>query len=792
MSAQHRSIAASLGDAARRLLAVAAALLVLWAFVWVGARAFRDMGSAGVTLRVMHWSGGGGQEEDQIVESSLRAFEVAHPGIRVQRINPGDSGQFFTKLQTMMAAGDPPDVFYMDYARLPVYVREGQLVDIEDMAAEQGGLDLSDFYGPPVDAFRWDGQQTGQGQLWGVPKDFTTLGFYVNMDLLRQAGIERPSTDWTWDEFITAARAVGEIDGVTGAEVVTWPFVLRAILWSEGVDVVGDDWNDLRVTDPDVRAVLERLRRWRYDERHTLAAAEAEGVDPSSLFLTGRIGMVGPFGRWVVPSFRSIAAAGDPGGFEWDFLPLPRGREHANVIATVAWSMASGSEHPDEAFELLRWLVSEDIQAEQSRLGLAIPTRRSVAESDAFINASVPPANDRAFLDEVAVARVPQWPADPSFGEQFDRRLNKALRGSDDVVTATESLDRWWRDRLQSPLTAGVFPKMPWWIIGIVVLIVAGVVITMVCRVLGRRLGSKADRLEERSGWLLTAPWMIGFAVFLAGPILLSLLLSFTRWGGLGPIEGAEYVGLSNYARMFTDDDTFLTSLWVTIFYALIAVPTGQIFALVAAMLLNMKVRGVGLYRAAWYLPSVLAGVGIAVLWQWVFKSDGGLMNLILTPILGLFGASPPAWFTLDASNWGVPAFAIMNLWLVGGSMLVYLAGLRNIPAEQYEAASIDGARWWRRFRNVTIPMLSPVILFNVIMAIIGSFQVFTQAFVMTGGGPGDDTRFYVLYLYNLAFDVYEMGYASALAWVLLIVILLLTAITLKVGGKKVYYEGMA
>lgn len=782
----------TIGSWLRGLLTVAAALLVLWAFVWVGVRTFRQDAAEGVTLRVMHWSGGGGQEEDQIVEASLRAFEQAHPGIRVQRINPGDSGQFFTKLQTMMAAGDPPDVFYMDYARLPVYVREGQLVDIEAIAAEQGGLDLADFYRPPVDAFRWDGRQTGQGPLWGVPKDFTTLGFYVNLDLLRSAGIERPDNEWTWDEFIAAARALGGLDGVTGAEIVTWPFVLRAILWSEGVDVVGEDWTDLRVSDPRVRGVLERLRSWRYDEPNTLAAAEAEGVDPSSLFLTGRIGMVGPFGRWVVPSFRSIAAPGEPGGFEWDFLPLPRGREHANVIATVAWSMASETEHPAEAFQLLRWLVSEDIQASQSRLGLAIPTRRSVAESDAFINPSVPPASDRVFLDEVTVARVPQWPADPSFGEQFDRRLNKTLRGSDDVETATQGLDSWWRDRLESPLTTGVFPKMPWWIIGTVVLVAGSIAAVLLVRILSTRLGSKADRLEERAGWLLAAPWMIGFAVFLAGPILLSLLLSFTRWGGIGPLEAAEYVGFANYTRMLSDDGTFRTSLWVTVLYALIAVPTGQVFALVAAMLLNMKVCGVGLYRAAWYLPSVLAGVGIAVLWQWVFKSDGGLMNLVLTPIFALFGCAPPAWFTLDAATWGVPAFAIMNIWLVGGSMLVYLAGLRNIPAEQYEAASIDGARWWRRFRNVTLPMLSPVILFNVIMAIIGSFQVFTQAFVMTGGGPGDDTRFYVLYLYNLAFDVYEMGYASALAWVLLIIILILTAVTLKVGGKKVYYEGMA
>ena len=778
-----------------KLLAAVAVLLVIWAFTWVGARAFgiyRGNADATVVLRVMHWSGGGGQQEDEIVESSLRSFEAANPGIRVQRINPGDSGQFFTKLQTMMAASEPPDVFYMDYARLPVFVREGQLADVEVLADRYGDLSLDDFYPQAVDAFRWDGDRVGSGSLWGIPKDFTTLGFYVNLDLLRSAGVERPPNDWTWEQFITAARAIGALDNVTGAEIVTWPFVLRAILWTEGVDAVGEDWSDLRVTDPVVRRVLQRLRDWRYGETGTLAAAEAEGVDPSSLFLTGRIGMVGPFGRWVVPSFRTIASPDEPGGFEWDFLPIPRGTTHANVIATVAWSMAAQSAHPAEAFALLRWLVSEDIQAAQSRLGLAIPTRRSVAESPAFIDSGVAPVSDQVFLDEIAVARVPSWPVDPAFAEQFDRRLNKTLRGSDDVETATNSLDGWWRDRLESPLTIGTFDRMPWGKLWLAAgaLIVIGVVLTGVLILRARK--SPIDRSEERAGWLLAAPWMLGFAVFLAGPIAVSLLLSFTRWGGIGPIETAEYVGAANYARMFAEDDTFRKSLLVTVLYAVIAVPTGQCFALIAALLLNMKVAGVGLYRAAWYLPSVLAGVGIAVLWQWVFESEGGLMNSILEPLLSPLGLTPPAWFTNDAAVWGVPAFAIMNLWIVGGSMLVYLAGLRNIPQEQYEAASIDGARAWRRFRNVTLPMLSPVILFNVIMAIIGSFQVFTQAFVMTSGGPGDDTRFYVLYLYNLAFDVYEMGYASALAWVLLLVVLVLTAVTLKLGGRKVYYEGMA
>ncbi len=781
-----------LAAAARALLAAAAVILVLWAFTWVAVRTFRGVGGERTVLRVMHWSGGGGQQEDEIVEASLDAFEQAHPGIEVQRINPGDSGQFFTKLQTMMAAGEPPDVFYMDYARLPVFVREGQLANIEAVGAAGQHIDLGDFYTPAVDAFRWDGEQVGAGPLWGVPKDFTTVGFYANLDLLERAGVPRPSAEWTWDDFIAAARAIGRLDGVSGAEVVTWPFVLRSMLWTEGVDVVGEDWTDLRVTDPEVRSVLRRLRSWRYDEADALVSAEAEGIDPSSLFLTGRIGMVGPFGRWVVPSFRSIPPSGTEGGFDWDFLPLPRGREHANVIATVAWSMAAGSAHPEEAFTLLKWLVSEDVQAAQSRLGLAIPTRRRVAESDAFIDPTVPPASDRAFLDEVAVARVPHWPADPAFAEQFDRRLSKTLRGADDVETATRNLDTWWRNRLDSPLTIGSFSPMPWWSIWSVltgVLLIFGTVIVVRLRRGGRE---RRARLEERAGWLLAAPWMIGFAVFLAVPIVLSLLLSFTRWGGIGPVATAEYVGLANYARMLSEDDTFRRSLWVTVWYALLAVPTGQAFALGAALLLNMKVLGVGLYRAAWYLPSVLAGVGIAVLWQWVFKSEGGLMNTVLEPLLSPLGLQPPEWFTNDAATWGVPAFAIMNFWIVGGSMLVYLAGLRNIPVEQYEAASIDGARGWRRFRSVTLPMLSPIILFNGIMAIIGSFQVFTQAFVMTSGGPGDDTRFYVLYLYNLAFDVYEMGYASALAWVLLLVVLGLTAITLRFGGRKVYYEGMA
>jgi multiple sugar transport system permease protein len=230
----------------------------------------------------------------------------------------------------------------------------------------------------------------------------------------------------------------------------------------------------------------------------------------------------------------------------------------------------------------------------------------------------------------------------------------------------------------------------------------------------------------------------------------------------------------------------------------------GQAAALGAAVLMAQNVRGLGFFRSVWYLPSVLAGVGLAVMWKWVFHHEHGLLNGLIDPWLGplsqwmsgWFLAEPvtwsaPRWFERDAEEWGVPAFAIMNLWAIGGTMMIYLAGIKGIPAELYEAASIDGAPKWRRFVNVTLPMLSPVIFFNGIIAIIASFQVFTQAYVMTGGGPGDATRFYVLYLYQNAFDLKQMGYASAMAWVLLIIVLTLTLIVMRGSRRFVYYEAL-
>jgi multiple sugar transport system permease protein len=284
---------------------------------------------------------------------------------------------------------------------------------------------------------------------------------------------------------------------------------------------------------------------------------------------------------------------------------------------------------------------------------------------------------------------------------------------------------------------------------------------------------------EAMEGFLFISPWVIGFLVFTAGPLVASLYLSFTDWGLVG---SPKLVGFKNYAAM-ANDRLFWQALSVTIRYTLFSVPLGLILALVIALLMIRPLRGIYVMRTIYYLPSVIGGVAVSLLWLWVFNPEFGILNYLL----GLIGIKGPGW--LADSDWALPALILMSLWSVGGSMIIFVAGLQSIPAHLYEAAELDGANAWHRLWAVTIPMLSPTIFFNLVMAIIGSFQTFTAAFVMTSGGPLNSTLFYVLYLYQNAFKFFKMGYASALAWILFIIILLCTLLVFRSSPMWVFYE---
>ncbi|HLG50638.1 MAG TPA: sugar ABC transporter permease [Chloroflexota bacterium] len=295
------------------------------------------------------------------------------------------------------------------------------------------------------------------------------------------------------------------------------------------------------------------------------------------------------------------------------------------------------------------------------------------------------------------------------------------------------------------------------------------------------RRRSHLARQEAIAFYLFVAPWIIGFLVFTAGPVVASAYLSLTQYDIANP---PVFIGLGNYVAL-ARDPLFWKSLSVTTSYAILALPLGLVASIALALLLNLRLPGLSIWRTIYYLPSVTSGVAVALLWQWIFQPTFGLLNVVLYQVFHVVG---PQW--LYDSNWVIPAFVIMSLWSVGGSMLIYLGGLQNIPTQLYEAAEIDGAGAWARLWHITLPMLTPVILFNLILGIIGVFSYFTNAYVMTQGGPNYASYFYLLALYQNAFEFLKMGVASAQAWIFFVIVLVLTIITLKSANYWVYYEG--
>jgi len=291
----------------------------------------------------------------------------------------------------------------------------------------------------------------------------------------------------------------------------------------------------------------------------------------------------------------------------------------------------------------------------------------------------------------------------------------------------------------------------------------------------------KLARREAVNCYLFISPWIVGFLVFTIGPMVTSFILSFTHCSVISP---AKFVGLNNYIHMFTKDLAFRQSLKVTFIYTAGSVPLNLIGSLGLALLLNQDIPALAWFRTGYYLPAIMSGVPVALLWMWIFNPEYGIMNRLLYNIFGIQG---PEW--LFSPKWVIPAFIIMNFWTIGGNLIIYLAGLQGIPTQLYEAAKIDGANRWYSFWKITLPLITPVIFFNLIMSIIWSFQTFTQAFVMTQGGPMNASLFYVLYLYRNAFSYFKMGYACSLAWILFFIILFFTALLFKFSNRWVHYE---
>jgi len=294
----------------------------------------------------------------------------------------------------------------------------------------------------------------------------------------------------------------------------------------------------------------------------------------------------------------------------------------------------------------------------------------------------------------------------------------------------------------------------------------------------------KKQYKDNLAGYLFISPWIFGFLVFTLGPILFSLYASFTNYNITSQMD---FVGLSNYSRLFKEDELFYTSMMNTLFFVIFSVPLTTVGAIVLSLMMNQDIPGMRIFRTIYYLPAVLSGVGVYLLWMQLLDPSTGLVNTAL----GYIGIDGPNWL-LDP-EWTKPSLIFMKLWSVGGSMLLYLASLQGVSKSLYEAADMDGANRWQKFRNITLPMITPIIFFDIVTSTIGAFQIFQEAYVMSSdgaGSPSNSLLFYNLYMWLKAFKAFDMGYAMAMSWILFVLVLILTVINLKLAPRWVHYEG--
>lgn len=678
---------------------------------------------------------------------------------------------------------------------------------------------------------------TGATHPYGIPNNADNRVLLYNKDALIRHGFvdergeARPPR--SWEELEEMAVAMTERDEAGNLQRVGFiPNYGNTFLymygWMAGGEFMDEDGLRITLTDTNILYALDYVTRL-YDKLGGAKKVDAfqstfqrDALDP---FIMGKVAMKID-GVWVMSSLArygrdlNVGAAPPP-------LPqreIDKGRPPISWIGGWAYAIPSSAQEKQGAWELIRFLSSRraiEIMTRSEHYTYLAQGRpyipRQVANRafnqwlfDEFIFAN--PALEAKFKDVMAVFNGmmeysrcrPVTPVGQKLWNAQRYAMDDAInheRTPADALAYHEAMVQRNLDEVLYPAEGKAITDWTWffWLYGV---LVAGTIYwiyrrdTNMSRKATGKLGSfftgeKATasisegskgsyfRAQWKEGVICALPWIVGFIVFTGGPMLFSIVISFSRYDILNP---AVFTGLDNYVFMFTRDDLFWKSLGNTVFMV-IGIPLGMAVGLGMAILLTQKVRGVAVWRTLFYLPSIVPMVAASILWIWIFNPQSGLLNGVLASI----GITGPEWLQdKNTSKW---ALIIMGLWTAGGGMIIWIAGLKGISDSYYEAASIDGATKWQQFKFITIPMLTPYIFFNLIMGLIGTFQIFTQAFIMTAGGPVNSTLFYAYYLFNNAFRYLNMGYAAAMAWFLFLVVLILTAIQMQLSRRWVHYE---
>ena len=789
----------------------------------------------------------------------LNQFERIHPQYRVTMGSAvalditGDS----QRLLCTIAGGVPPDVVWFDRFAIGEWAGRDALTDLTPYLARQAKddpyrIDTSQYYPWALEeaSFRPPGAPPETpAKIFGIPSEVDVRIFYANANLLRQAGfVDRqtgePTLPKNWDELHAYATRLTRFkvpnDKRSGIERLGFaPNIGNAWLylyaWQAGGEFLDATRTRCTLDAPEnVRALAWMTKM--YDDLGGYGQVEAlrqsfggGAVDP---FIQNIVAMKTDGDRFM----RFIADWRPDMDFVVSAPPMPQDQIDAGK-GPVSWSggfalvIPKTAKNKDGAWKLIQYLYSWDavqliaqgkreLKQSEGKIylpeGLANRTHyERLVERHVIDNPDVPPRFRQAY----AVTRKlmphtrirPVSPVGQLLWNQQARATDAACNHAfaeaarrADVSEAAFAL-REMKGDVQRQLDELLAPAPPhevkWSPYFVAYAFVVAAPFALMYVVYRRRRREYAYRPREIGAALMFAsPWIVGLIFFVAGPILFTIVLSFTRYDVLAP---ARYVGLDNFSELVADN-TFYKSIGNTLFM-LLRVPLAMAVSLAVALLLNRTIRGIGVYRTGFYLPAIMPLIAASLLWQWVFNGNQGVLNSFLSWLFSTapfewleaavnaftaerFRFAPPLW--LQDKNWSKPALIIMHVWTAGGAMIIWLAGLQSIPPTLYEAASIDGAGAWRRFRHVTVPMLSPYILFNAVIGVIATMQVFQEAFIMTPNAqPVDSTLFYAYHLFKQAFQFFRMGYASALAWMLFLIVLALTLLQLWLSKRWVHYD---
>lgn len=713
----------------------------------------------------------------------------------------------------------------LDPQNMQMFAKRKTLLALDPLVAETPSVRLDEYYRPIIEVFRLE------GSLYVLPRDIAPIGLiYYNKRLFKEAGLAQPDGNWTWDFeprsnlgsgcFTYCMKALTKV-GKNG-RVERWGFApswtgafTDTVAFSQGALYVDNPANFDRLNFDDPRVIrsfdfvadLANKRHWMPSQTELTSVVQTTAVN---LFISQKVAMY-QCGIWDVPRIRDALRPGSPEFFDWDITIAPGYRDPKTGIVTRAaptggsgYGILASTRHPKEAWLLTQWMAGEPGMRAMAQAGIAQPAIKRLARGEDWVPGPNTPIEQRYPANRLATDLATNYVVFPPTAEYWTEVSGIVFSKTEPIYLGTSSAksalgdgQRIATERLRVILKESKLPPFDWRIGTIIGLIILLATIAWVYLPDFKRKRSAVQRQEDRASIVFLAPWIIGTLMFTVGPMVFSFLMSFSKWDIIQP---AEYRGLSNYQEAFFQDPRFWGTVKVTFIYTVVSVPLGMVFALALALLLNTKVKGMPVFRTFFYLPALASAVAASLIWRKIFQPEGGLLNTLLfgsdsnhdffglKSLLFVNGA-PPNW--IGSETLALPSLIIMSLWGVGGGMVILLAGLQAIPEFYYEAATLDGAGPWHKFRAVTLPLVSPSLFFTLITGVIGSFQVFTQAFVMTQGGPNDSTRFYMLHLYDQSFGSLRMGYASALAWLLFAVIFVVTKIQWSLN-KHVYYEGAA